>query len=68
MLIASVWSVGHFSGIPALRLRGIYLAIATIAFVEVLRVMSLEITGGAVGIPNRSRHQSSICGLLYPCW
>jgi len=35
-----------------LRLRGIYLAIATIAFVEVLRVMSLnlEITGGAVGI------------------
>jgi branched-chain amino acid transport system permease protein len=33
-------------------LRGIYLAIATIAFVEVLRVLSLnlEITGGAVGI------------------
>ena len=39
-------------GIPALRLRGIYLAIATIAFVEILRVISLnlEITGGAVGI------------------
>ncbi|MDZ8185316.1 MAG: branched-chain amino acid ABC transporter permease [Nostoc sp. ChiSLP02] len=39
-------------GIPALRLRGIYLAIATIAFVEVLRVVSLnlDITGGAVGI------------------
>jgi branched-chain amino acid transport system permease protein len=39
-------------GIPALRLRGIYLAIATIAFVEVLRVLSLnlDITGGAVGI------------------
>jgi len=33
-------------------LRGIYLAIATIAFVEVLRVVSLnlDITGGAVGI------------------
>src|SRR5436309_3506958 len=39
-------------GIPALRLRGIYLALATIAFVEILRVLALnlEITGGAVGI------------------
>jgi branched-chain amino acid transport system permease protein len=39
-------------GIPALRLRGIYLALATIAFVEILRVISLnlKITGGAVGI------------------
>lgn len=39
-------------GIPALRLRGIYLALATIAFVEIVRVVSLnlEITGGAVGI------------------
>jgi branched-chain amino acid transport system permease protein len=39
-------------GIPALRLRGIYLAIATIAFVEILRILALnlEITGGAVGI------------------
>jgi branched-chain amino acid transport system permease protein len=33
-------------------LRGIFLAIATIAFVEILRVLALnlEITGGAVGI------------------
>ena len=39
-------------GLPALRLRGIYFALATIAFVEILRVLSLnlEITGGAVGI------------------
>jgi branched-chain amino acid transport system permease protein len=39
-------------GLPALRLRGIYLALATIAFVEVLRVVSLNlpITGGAIGI------------------
>ncbi len=39
-------------GIPALRLKGIYLALATIAFVEILRVVSLnlDITGGAVGI------------------
>jgi branched-chain amino acid transport system permease protein len=54
MLIAAVISglLGVLVGIPALRLRGIYLAIATIAFVEVLRVISLnlDITGGAVGI------------------
>ncbi|AFY49882.1 ABC-type branched-chain amino acid transport system, permease component [Nostoc sp. PCC 7524] len=54
MLLAGVISglLGIAVGIPALRLRGIYLAIATIAFVEVLRVFSLnlEITGGAVGI------------------
>ncbi|WP_427157446.1 branched-chain amino acid ABC transporter permease [Aliinostoc sp. HNIBRCY26] len=54
MLIAGLVSglLGIVIGIPALRLRGIYLAIATIAFVEVLRVFSLnlEITGGAVGI------------------
>lgn len=54
MLIAGVASglLGILVGILALRLRGIYLAIATIAFVEVLRVISLnlDITGGAVGI------------------
>ncbi len=54
MLIAGVVCglLGVVVGIPALRLRGIYLAIATIAFVEVLRVISLnlDITGGAVGI------------------
>lgn len=54
MLIAGVVSgiLGALVGIPALRLRGIYLAIATIAFVEILRILSLnlDITGGAVGI------------------
>jgi branched-chain amino acid transport system permease protein len=54
MVIAGLVSgiLGAAVGIPALRLRGIYLAIATIAFVEVLRVLALnlDITGGAVGI------------------
>jgi branched-chain amino acid transport system permease protein len=54
MLVAGVVCgvVAIIVGIPALRLRGIYLALATIAFVEILRVLSLnlEITGGAVGI------------------
>ncbi|MEP7289948.1 MAG: branched-chain amino acid ABC transporter permease [Chloroflexota bacterium] len=54
MVIAAVASgvLAVIVGIPALRLRGIYLALATIAFVEILRVLSLnlDITGGAVGI------------------
>jgi len=54
MLIAGIVTglLGIVVGVPALRLRGIYLAIATIAFVEILRVLSLnlDITGGAVGI------------------
>lgn len=54
MLLAALASgvLALVVGVPALRLRGIYLALATIAFVEVLRVLSLtlEITGGAVGI------------------
>jgi branched-chain amino acid transport system permease protein len=55
MLLAGVVSavLGVLVGVPTLRLRGIYLAIATIAFVEILRIISLnlEITGGAIGIP-----------------
>ncbi len=54
MLVAGLISglLAIVLGIPVLRLRGIYLAIATIAFVEILRVvaLNLEITGGAVGI------------------
>ena len=54
MLIAGVVAgiLGVIVGIPALRLRGIYLAIATIAFVEILRILclNLPITGGAIGI------------------
>ena len=39
-------------GRPVLQLRGIYLAIATIALVEILRVLNLNLewSGGAVGI------------------
>ena len=53
-LVALVLSVvlGIALGYPALRLRGIYLALATIAFVQVIGVMvlNLDIAGGAVGI------------------
>ncbi len=54
MLVAAVLcaALAVVVGIPALRLRGIYLALATIAFVEILRVVSLnlKVTGGAIGI------------------
>jgi branched-chain amino acid transport system permease protein len=44
-------------GIPVLRLHGVFLAMATLSFGEVVRIaaLNLEITGGAqglVGIPN----------------
>jgi branched-chain amino acid transport system permease protein len=63
--------LGMAVGVPTLRLRGIYLAIATIAFVEVLRVVSLnlEITGGAVGIfgiPQPFPHQISYLWVALP--
>ncbi len=54
MALAALLCGGLATGIGALvlRLQGIYLTIATIALVEILRVVSLnlEITGGAVGI------------------
>jgi branched-chain amino acid transport system permease protein len=59
---ASVLSgvVGLLIGLPVLRLRGVFLAIATLAFGEVVRiaVLNLDITGGAqglVGIPNHTK-------------
>jgi branched-chain amino acid transport system permease protein len=47
-------------GLPVLRLRGVFLAMATLAFGEVVRIaaVNLGITGGAqglVGIPNKTR-------------
>lgn len=73
MLVAGVLSalLAVLVGIPALRLRGIYLALATIAFVEILRVLSLNlnITGGAVGIfgiPQPFRTQFGYMWLALP--
>lgn len=44
--------VAFLIGIPCLRLRGIYLALATLAFGEVVRVaaLNMRITGGALGL------------------
>lgn len=45
---------GLLLGIPTLRLRGVYLAIATLGFGEVVRVTlhNLQFTGGALGVRN----------------
>src|SRR5690349_9745685 len=73
MLIAGIASgvLAVLVGIPALRLRGIYLALATIAFVEILRVLSLNlpILGGAVGIfgiPQPFKSQGEYLWLALP--
>jgi branched-chain amino acid transport system permease protein len=43
---------GMLLGLPVLRLRGVFLAMATLAFGEVVRIaaLNLEITGGAMGL------------------
>jgi branched-chain amino acid transport system permease protein len=50
-------AVGFVVGLPVLRLRGIFLAIATIGFVEALRlgvILNLPITGEGQGLKNPS--------------
>jgi branched-chain amino acid transport system permease protein len=47
--------VGVLVGLPVLRLRGVFLAIATIGFVEALRlgvILNLPITGEGLGLKN----------------
>lgn len=50
MLLAGV--TGFFIGVPALRLRGDYLAIITLAFGEIISILlrTLSFTGGALGL------------------
>ncbi|MCL2332682.1 MAG: branched-chain amino acid ABC transporter permease [Actinomycetia bacterium] len=49
--------LGVIIGLPTLRLKGDYLAIATLGMAEIIRVvfMNLEITGGAAGLFNFTR-------------
>ena len=53
VILAAV--VGLLVGLPVLRLRGVFLAIATIGFVEALRlgvILNLDITGKGLGLKN----------------
>jgi branched-chain amino acid transport system permease protein len=74
MLVAALVSgiLAILLGIPVLRLRGIYLAIATIAFVEILRVIALNwrLQGARsefLRFLNPFNLKLSICGLRYRC-
>ena len=55
-------------GRPVLRLQGIYLAIATIALVEIVRVaiLNLPFTGGAIGIFGIPQPFATAAGYLLP--
>jgi branched-chain amino acid transport system permease protein len=63
-------------GVPLLRLRGVFLAIATISFGEVVRIVALnwEYTGGALGlggIPHKTKLWQILLALavvLYLFW
>jgi branched-chain amino acid transport system permease protein len=57
-LVASAFGV--LIGLPALRLRGDYLAIITLGFGEIIRVviLNLDFTGGAYGLKGIARHTS----------
>lgn len=60
--------VGFVIGLPVLRLRGVFLAIATIGFGEALRfgvILNLNITGKGQGLNNP--HASPTGGIL-PIW
>ena len=56
LLVAGVVSagMGYLVGLPSLRLRGDYLAIVTLGFGEIIRVVVLNVDaiGGARGMPN----------------
>lgn len=65
-LAAAVFGV--IIGIPALRLRGDYLAIITLGFGEMIRVLINNlpsITGGALGLPQIPRYSSFL--VVYIC-
>ena len=59
-LVASLVAV--IIGLPTTRLKGLYLAIATLGFGEVVRVifLNLDITNGALGLSWYSIHSSRI--------
>src|SRR5256885_3127783 len=48
-------AIGFLVGLPVLRLRGVFLAIATIGFIEALRlgvILNVPITGEGLGLKN----------------
>jgi branched-chain amino acid transport system permease protein len=61
-------AVGLVIGLPVLRLRGVFLAIATVGFGEAIRfgvILNLRITGKGQGLTNRAASPS---GGIFPIW
>ncbi len=57
---------GILIGVPALRLRGDYLAIVTLAFGEIIRsvIINLNFTGGASGLKGTPRDSTFLVGFV----
>ncbi|HBF86102.1 MAG TPA: branched-chain amino acid ABC transporter permease [Clostridiales bacterium] len=55
---AAAGAFGFIIGLPALRLKGDYLAIVTLAFGEIVKVLfqNIPVFGGALGIQNKYRY------------
>lgn len=65
VLLAGV--VGVLVGLPVLRLRGVFLAIATIGFVEAIRlgvILNLPITGEGLGFKNPGADATAVAPAL----
>ncbi len=64
-LVAAI--VGIIIGIPTLRLKGDYLAIATLGMAEIIRVLflNMEITNGAAGLNGIPRYTSWLWMFLF---
>lgn len=64
-LVAAVF--GFIVGLPALRLKGDYLAIVTLACCEIIKsiITNLDITGGALGLDTSSIYSNSKALLPY---
>lgn len=60
-------AVAFVIGLPTIRLSGLYLAIATLGFGEVVRVifLNLKITNGALGLSGIDSMPQEITNLLY---
>lgn len=62
-------AVGFLVGLPALRLRGDYLAIVTLACGEIIKniILNLDVTGGALGLNTKSIYSNPQTLFPYAC-
>ncbi|MGQ9780051.1 MAG: branched-chain amino acid ABC transporter permease [Bacillota bacterium] len=59
--------MGFLIGLPTLRLRGDYLAIATLGFGEIIRlsILNVEYLGGATGLPNIPQYTTVAASFVF---